>query len=382
MPRNAITRSLTLALSLAIAAAGWMFAAPAQSPPRVALVIGNDTYPKMPLLNAVNDARAIDRVLRDAGFSVDLVIDATLKEFDAAVDRFQSRLRAGDIALFFYSGHGMQIANENYLVPVDFTAQEETDAKYQSVSASRIADRINDARVRLSIIILDACRNNPFRSVRSSTRGLAPMESGRGGLIAFATAPNRTADDNPGGTNGLFTTYVLEAMRQPGLGVEQVFSRARQKVYEASRGAQIPWSVSSVIGDFYFVPPGAAVETTPALSLRHPDDPKVAIADLLARYRRAYEEKDVDALMRIFPKFAGKAELQRRFDDVVAVAMALGVPNITVSSETSAKAVALYTLIYTTKAGRTENATPRSPQAEFTFTRLNGEWVIESVRFR
>src|SRR5207245_886776 len=129
----------------------------------------------------------------------------------------------------------------------DFSAQDEVDAKYEAYSASRIVDRLSGSGARLNILVLDACRNNPFRSSRSGARGLAPMGTGKGSLIAFATSPNMTSDDNPSGANGLFTSYLLEAMSEYGLDLEQVFSRVRQKVYDASKGRQVPWTVSSVI---------------------------------------------------------------------------------------------------------------------------------------
>jgi hypothetical protein len=221
---------------------------------RVALVLGNDAYPAMPLKNAVNDAKSIALALKQYQFDVDLGTDLPLKGLGQRIDRFVSSIRAGDIAMVYYAGHGMQIQGENYLIPTDFATQEEAEAKYQSYSASRIADRLADSGARLVILVLDACRTNPFRATRSGTRGLAAMDTSKGVLIAFATGPNQTADDSPGGANGLFTTYVLEAMKQPGLTIEHVFSWTRKKVYEQSGGHQTPWLVSSVIGDFYLNP--------------------------------------------------------------------------------------------------------------------------------
>ena len=350
---------------------------------KLALVIGNNAYAE-PLQNAVSDARAIAQALRESGFEVDLVLDATLKDFDRAVDRFASRIHDGDVAMFYYSGHGIQLANENYLVPVDFTAQEEADAKYQAVPAARVVDRLSGSGARLNIVVLDACRNNPFRSTRSGTKGLAPMESGRGSLIAYATAPNRTADDNPLGTNGLFTSYVLEAMKQPGLGIEQVFSQARQSVYQASNGQQVPWLVSSVIGNFYFTPgnggPSPDKGGVPGvLPPRRPTDPKVAITDLLDQYQRAYRAMSVSALMEIYPSFTGKDALQKRFADLQDVAMALGVPDIQLTSPTRAKATVVYSLTYTSKSGKIDSTKP--VRAEFALKKSGADWVIESVKF-
>jgi hypothetical protein len=326
--------------------------------------------------------------LRDSGFEVDLVLDATLRDFDRAIDRFASRIHEGDVAMFYYSGHGIQLQNENYLVPVDFKAQVEADAKYEAVPAARVVDRLSEAGARLNIVVLDACRNNPFRSSRSGTKGLAPMESGRGSLIAYATAPNSTADDNPLGSNGLFTSYVLQAMKQPGVGIEQVFSQVRQGVYQASNGQQVPWVVSSVIGDFHF---READGSTPenrrgmydnvlvAAPQRRPIDPKVAITDLLDQYQRAYRAMNVSALMEIFPSFTGKDALQKRFADLQDVAMALGVPDIQLTSTTTAKATVTYSLTYTAKSGKIDSTKP--VRAEFMLKKSGADWVIESVKF-
>lgn len=225
---------------------------------RTALVIGNDAYPGMPLKNAVNDAKAIATALKQYNFDVVLATDLSYKEMSKQIDRFIAQIRPDDVAMVYYAGHGVQLENENYLVPTDFAPQDEADARYEGYSANRLEDRLSGSQARLSILVMDACRNNPFRTSRSGTRGLAAMETGKGNLIAFATAPNQTADDNPRAGNGLFTSYVLEAMQQPGLTVEQVFSWARKKVYDASQGRQTPWLISSVIGDFYFRPPAAA----------------------------------------------------------------------------------------------------------------------------
>jgi hypothetical protein len=244
---------------------------------RLALVIGNQAYPRVPLKNPRADANAMAQALQKFGFHVDLSLDADLKGLNQSVDRFMASLRPGDVALVYYSGHGMQIDNENYLLPVDFVLKDEADAKYESYSANRIVDRVSASGARLNILVLDACRDNPFRSSRSAARGLAAMETGRGTLVAFATAPNQTADDNPAGPNGLFTTYVLDAMNEPGVGIEQVFFHARQKVFGASNGRQVPWLVSSIIGDFYFSGPATTTTDTapPHIEPRSVNGPRV-----------------------------------------------------------------------------------------------------------
>jgi len=221
---------------------------------KLALIVGNESYPKWPLRNPVNDAKAMDQALRSTGFETEVLLNADLRNLERSIDRFIGRVRNGDVVLFFYAGHGIQVNGENYLVPVDFDAKDEADAKYVSYSASRLQDRLDAAGARLTIIVLDACRNNPFRATRAAGGGLATMNSGKGTLIAFATSPGKTADDNPNGSNGLFTSHLVQALKEPGLSLDQVFNRVRERVYTESAQKQLPWTVSSVIGEYYFQP--------------------------------------------------------------------------------------------------------------------------------
>ena len=206
---------------------------------RLALVVGNNAYPSAPLRNAVSDATAVSAALRDVGFDVTTIINADQPTFERAVDAFASRLQRTDIALFFYSGHGMQVDGDNYLVPVDFKGVDEADAKARSYSATRLQEKL-EARARIRVMILDACRDNPYKTSRSSQGGLSAMQ-GQGSLIAFATAAGRTASDNPSGRNGLFTEQLLEVLRQPGLSSRDVFFKVRERVNDISGGKQFPW---------------------------------------------------------------------------------------------------------------------------------------------
>jgi uncharacterized caspase-like protein len=175
---------------------------------------------------------------------------------EESIDRFVSSLSPGSVGLFHFSGHGMQIDQENYLIPVDFELKDEASVKYDAQSASKLHDRMARSGSRLNIVILDACRNNGFATSRSGSAGLAAMHAARGSFIAFATAPGATASDNPGGRNGLFTGYLIEALHTPGLKLDEVFNQVRENAYAASGNKQLAWTSSSVIGDFYFLPAG------------------------------------------------------------------------------------------------------------------------------
>jgi formylglycine-generating enzyme required for sulfatase activity/uncharacterized caspase-like protein len=229
---------------------------PSGRPRRLALVVGIESYSPTPLVNPLNDARAIAASLRDnAFFEVTEVENADSRKLETAVNQFTASLRPGDVALFYYSGHGMQIEGENYLVPVDFSAQDEVDAKRMAYSAQAVHDKMAGAGASLSILILDACRDNPFRATRGGTHGWAAMQTGKGSFIAFATAPGATASDNPRAKNGLFTEYLLQSLAKPGLGINQVFDEATEAVYQASGGKQAPWVAKSVVGSFVFRDP-------------------------------------------------------------------------------------------------------------------------------
>ncbi len=223
-------------------------------PERYALIVGNNAYPRSSLVNAVNDAHAMRGALRSMGFSVETVTDADYPTLDRAVDLFVDRLSRGDVALFYYAGHGVQVEGENYLIPVDFDRSRVAKVKYRALPANLIRERMESSGARLSILILDACRDNPFSGNRSAGLGLAQMATGIGTFIAFSTAPGQTAADNPSAGNGLFTQHLIRTLETPGLSIDEVFNDVRRKVYEASDGRQIPWTASSLIGSFYFQP--------------------------------------------------------------------------------------------------------------------------------
>ena len=229
---------------------------------RVALVIGNGRYPGVPLRNPVNDARDMAAALRGLGFDVIERTDVTQKEMYRAVTQFGSRLSVGGIALFFYAGHGIQVKGKNYLIPVDAQIGGESSVSSETVDVDVILDQL--AASTLNLVILDACRNNPFeRRFRSVGGGLAQMEAPKGTLIAYATAPGKVASDGTG-RNGLYTRELLRVIQTPGLPVEKAFKLVRANVARVTNDNQIPWESSSLTGDFYFRPgagePGVGTE--------------------------------------------------------------------------------------------------------------------------
>jgi len=231
---------------------------------RVALVIGNGAYPDAPLRNPVHDARAMQTALEACGFQVTLLADASKRDMENAIRDFGDRIRNGAVGLFYFAGHGIQVKGINYLVPVGANLEREDEVVYQAVEAGQVLDKMDTAKNRLNIMILDACRNNPFsRNWRGGgDRGLAQVNAPTGSFIAFATAPGREAADGKG-EHGLYTEALLAQLDEPGMELEKVFKRTREKVMAASQGQQTPWESNSTVGDFYFTPaaqpgPGAA----------------------------------------------------------------------------------------------------------------------------
>ncbi len=234
----------------------------AQAPePRIALVIGNGDYASGRLINPANDARLIAESLRGLGFEVMSRHDADKRTMQRAMQEFGVRLeKAGPdaVGLFYYAGHGLQVSGRNYLVPIAAQIEREGDVDIEAVPADWVIDQMRQARNRLNIVILDACRNNPFsRGLRSVNRGLAVMDAPAGILIAYSTAPGDVAADGSG-NNSPYTDALTRAMRDVHEPVEQVFKRARISVMNTTSGKQIPWEASSLTGDFYFTAPKPA----------------------------------------------------------------------------------------------------------------------------
>jgi uncharacterized caspase-like protein len=220
---------------------------------RIALVIGNGAYTKAPpLKNPPNDARDMAATLRTLGFDVASGINTNQRDMKRLIREFGQKLKAGGSGLFYYAGHGVQSKGRNYLIPIDADIQSEAEVEDSGVDASLVLNYMDDAQNGLNIVILDACRNNPFsRSFRSASEGLAQVDAPTGTLIAYATAPGRVASDGTG-QNGLYTSELLKQMRVPGLSATDMFMRVRAEVMKQTSSKQVPWEASSLVGTFYF----------------------------------------------------------------------------------------------------------------------------------
>lgn len=311
MPRPAHMFRLFAALVclLALAPAGH-----AQAERRVALVIGNAAYKVNPLRNPVNDALDVAASLRGYGFTVIERTNLTTRQIGPTLREFRSRLAPGSVALVYYAGHGLQIKGENYLPAVDAEIGGEEDVPTQSLSTRQLMDVLADAKTRMNLVFLDACRDNPFaRSFRSSSRGLSRENAPSGTLISFATRPGSVAADGTG-RNGLYTSVLLEQIKQADQPIELVLKRVVSGVKAASRGQQEPWMEGSIEGDFCF---GACAQPV-AVSTPSAAVPAAADADT-ARPQAAriptgvvrFAYVDVANLLRLTGVNGDKANLER-----------------------------------------------------------------------
>lgn len=233
---------------------------------RVALVIGNANYRVGPLNNPANDAEDMAHTLAALGFEVMVAIDADLETMRRSLQEFRSAIRQGSVGLFYFAGHGVQYRGENYLIPVDAPIQSASDLDLYALPLKAVLDRMHDANSAANIVILDACRNNPFPDGdRSPQRGLASVQAARGFYIAYATRPGHVASDGTG-RNGTYTAALLNHIVTPGVPIEQMFKQVRSDVDQVTGGRQIPWDESSLIGDFAFNPDPLAPPSTPAFT--------------------------------------------------------------------------------------------------------------------
>lgn len=288
-------------------------AALAETNGRYALVIGNSAYKDKPLKNPANDARDMAKALQRLGFDVQLKVDAGMRDMEESIREFGTRLKRGGVGIFYYAGHGIQVQGANYLVPIGARLGSESDAKFECVDAGRVLGKMEDAGNELNIVILDACRNNPFaRSFRSVDQGLARMDAPTGSMVAYATAPNSVASDGKG-QNGLYTKHLLANIGTPGIPIEEVFKRVRIGVMNDTGKKQVPWESSSVAG-YYYIAGGSAQLGDYAQQQRPQADARIAAQEQKLKEYLAGLEAEKRQVER------ERAELERRRKELDAEA--------------------------------------------------------------
>jgi uncharacterized caspase-like protein len=256
-----------------VTAFGWAAAAPllaaatarAAAAQRVALVIGNANYKVGALKNPVNDASAIAGSLRAMGFDVMHRENTSLREMIESFRQFSVQSQDADVRVVYYAGHGLQVKGRNYLLPVDTEIRAEDEVPAKSADLNEFLNRLSTIKNGINVVILDACRNNPFSGVEivgpdgrrlkfrgATPSGLARVEAPLGTMVAFSTSPDGVALDNPQEKNSLFAKHLLQQMQEPGLPVEILFKRVRLAVANETNRVQVPWESSSLTGDFCF----------------------------------------------------------------------------------------------------------------------------------
>ncbi len=276
---NPRTRSLPiiacalLCLALALPATGSR-AAEATHPERIALIVGNSAYARLPLRNPVNDARAVSAALRELGFDVIQRENATYAGMIDAMRDFLDRAATSRVRVIYFAGHGAQYRGRNFLIPVDALLRSEEDLSHRAANASELIDKLAQFKSGVNVVILDACRDAAYPLLAKTrnphlARTVQPgfAESTRapqGTLIAFSTAPGSVALDGPG-NHSAYTRHLLTQINEPGLPIENLFKRVRDGVVRDTAQKQVPWESSSLVGDFCFrlTPEGAC----PALAM-------------------------------------------------------------------------------------------------------------------
>jgi formylglycine-generating enzyme required for sulfatase activity len=271
---------------------------------RVALVMGNARYADRPLRNPGNDSALMASTLKALGFEVQVANDVDRRGMLTALREFETRARGADVALFYFAGHGAQVGGANYLIPVGAGIRVENDVPDEAIDASSVLRRIEDSGVKVGLVVLDACRDNPYPGAsRSTSRGLARMSAPTGSIVAYATAPGSTAEDGTG-DNGTYTAALARYLATPGLDIKEVFDRTAQEVERVTNGKQRPREEVGLRGRFVLWERVSAIAATPAMALpsataaAHPaPDPEAEAWELAKRrdnaaafegYLRAY----------------------------------------------------------------------------------------------
>lgn len=296
MPFNLIT-ALFLALSL--------LAFPAHAAKRIALLVGNATYSDAPLMNPPNDIRQLERALSGLNFQVITLPNADQKRLQKAIREFGQEARGADVALFYYSGHGMQSRGENYLIPIGAQINYESDIPDEAVAANSVLRWLEEAAPKASVVVLDACRDNPVAGrTKSLSKGLSRMDAPSSTLIAYATAPGTTASDE-----GYYAKALAKYLQEPGLDLQDIFAKVGAEVSSASRGKQRPRLDVGLYEKVYLTKPNARPAAGQAVS---PAEPSIAAIEL-AYWQGAQQTHSIEAYadyQRQYPsgRFAGQAE--------------------------------------------------------------------------
>ena len=274
---------------------------------RVALVVGNSAYQNVsPLANPVNDARLAAETLTKLGFRLiggGAQLDLDKPRFDAAVQAFGRALIGAEVGVFYYAGHGIQVRGTNYLVPVNANPMREADVDFQMLDVGLVLKQMEAAGTKLNVVMLDACRNNPFggRGLRTAGGGLAQIQAPEGTLLSYATQPGNVALDGADGDSP-YTRALVEALQRPALDVLQAFNQVGLSVKRATGGSQQPWvSASPIDGSFYFASPPPAMVAAPVLATAPP------AAVQTSPIARSLEQRALDFVTRDMDRSSGDA---------------------------------------------------------------------------
>ena len=297
--------------------------------PKVALVVGNGKYKDAPeLKNAPNDAKVIGEVLKASGFEVTLQLDTSREALIGAIRDYVHAMETRKcVGMFYFAGHGLQLAWKNYLLPVDGVIDKIADVGNQSVDLARLMEGLTKAANPMNVIVLDACRENPFGNLKGvDHKGLSQMDAPNHTLLAYATSPGNVASDGDG-ANGLYTENLLRELKVPEAKIEDVFKRVRLGVRVKSKGAQIPWESTSLEEDFWFLPPKELKKIS--------NEDKAQLFELELRLWEAAKTSrkaaDLQNYLGRFPNGEYSELAQRELDEVLA---AQGEKRIEVGSQT------------------------------------------------
>ena len=230
---------------------------------RVALIVGNNNYTNLgKLKNPINDARLMKKVLKKRGFEIIYKENATKNEMKKLVKKFSHKLARGGIGLYYFAGHGVSVDGRNYLVGINSSMDDKDEVEYETLALNYVTKKMKNSGNRLNIVILDACRNNPFE--RGGENGLAPISNAKGMFIAYVTEAGSVASDGGSGKNGVFTKYLVKHLQERGATIEKVFKNTRADVEDATDGKQSPGVYNQIRGDFFFTLPNGTADLSVA----------------------------------------------------------------------------------------------------------------------